>query len=180
MKKSFEEASELDGYEDLKPEDQAKVIKAWQDGHVADEDIPDSARKPVDEDGAEKPKKAKKAPAKKKALESDGEPEERPRKKAVTAKVRCSPSNRFTLSLIAAYIYRKLRKKTRVSLRRMKKKKRRRKKSPRRRGLPGRKLNPKKKRSPKKKRHPRNVLRRRKRRLVSFSFTPMCSTNPFI
>jgi hypothetical protein len=89
MKKSFGEGSELDGYDDLQPEDQAKVIKAWQDGHVADEDIPDSARKPADDDGAEKPKKTRKAPAKKKAAESDGEAEERPKKKATAAKV-CS------------------------------------------------------------------------------------------
>ena len=67
MKKSLGEGSELDGYDQLKPEDQARVIKAWQDGHVADEDIPDSARKAADEDGEEKPKKAKRAPAKKKA-----------------------------------------------------------------------------------------------------------------
>lgn len=75
MKKQFEAASELDGYEDLKAADQAKVDKAWEEGHVADEDIPASARKPEadgdgdgegDEDGEAKPKK-KKAPAKKKA-----------------------------------------------------------------------------------------------------------------
>ena len=64
MKKSFSDASELDGYEDLKPEDQEKVNKAWEEGHVADEDIPESARKADDgeDDGEEKApkKKAKK------------------------------------------------------------------------------------------------------------------------
>ncbi|KAF8156779.1 hypothetical protein B0H34DRAFT_642276, partial [Crassisporium funariophilum] len=54
MKKSLDEASDLDGYDDLTAEDKAKIIKAWQDGHVADEDIPDSARKPAEEEGEEK------------------------------------------------------------------------------------------------------------------------------
>ncbi|KXN91805.1 PARP-type zinc finger-containing protein C2A9.07c [Leucoagaricus sp. SymC.cos] len=54
IKKNFSEASELDGFEDLNDDDKAKVLKAYEDGHVADEDIPDSARKP---EGEEKPKK---------------------------------------------------------------------------------------------------------------------------
>ena len=53
MKKSLEAVDELDGFEDLNPEDQAKIRKAWQDGHVADEDVPDSARKPEEEDEEE-------------------------------------------------------------------------------------------------------------------------------
>ena len=59
MKKNFSEASELDGYEELKPEDQAKVDKAWEDGEVADEDIPPSARKEKNDDSEEEkaPKK---------------------------------------------------------------------------------------------------------------------------
>ena len=76
MKKSFEEADELDGFDELNEQDQEKVRKAWEEGHVADEDIPDSARKPAGEEEDEdeedaKPKKkaaakkeAKKAPAK--------------------------------------------------------------------------------------------------------------------
>lgn len=77
MKKSFNEASELDGFEDMKEEDQERISKAWEDGHVADEDIPDTARKPEGEDGEEdeeeeKPKK--KVSAKKKAAPTaDGE-----------------------------------------------------------------------------------------------------------
>ncbi|KAJ8081196.1 hypothetical protein AAF712_008836 [Marasmius tenuissimus] len=51
VKAQFEEASELDGFEDLKEEDQERVKKAYEDGHVADEDIPDTAREPAgDED----------------------------------------------------------------------------------------------------------------------------------
>ena len=83
MKKKFEEASELDGYEALTPEDQARVIKAYQEGHVADEDIPESARKPADE-GGEKPMKA----GRKKADDDEGEPAEKPKKAmAGTSKV---------------------------------------------------------------------------------------------
>ncbi|EJD41721.1 zf-PARP-domain-containing protein, partial [Auricularia subglabra TFB-10046 SS5] len=46
IKKSIGEAAELDGYEDLRPGDQAKLDVAWEEGHVADADIPDTARKP--------------------------------------------------------------------------------------------------------------------------------------
>ena len=75
MKKSFEEADELDGFEELKDEDQERVRKAWEDGHVAKEDIPESARKPdddedEDEEGA-KPAK-KKAAGKAAAKKDDG------------------------------------------------------------------------------------------------------------
>jgi hypothetical protein len=91
MKESITEGSELDGYDDLKPEDQAKVVNAWQEGHVADEDIPDTARKPAADEGEgeeEKPKKAKMAPAKKKAAAAAAGSEaeaERPKRKAKTA-----------------------------------------------------------------------------------------------
>ena len=78
MKKSIEEADELDGFEDLQEGDQEKVRKAWEEGHVADEDIPESARKPTDEEeeegDEEKPKKkaaAKKEGKKAKAAASD-------------------------------------------------------------------------------------------------------------
>ena len=95
MKKNFAEGSELDGYDELRAEDKAKVVKAWQDGHVADEDIPETARKPVDEDGEEKTKKAKRTPAKKKATGSSGDAEERPKRKTA-AKVRSLISNGCT------------------------------------------------------------------------------------
>lgn len=166
MKKTISEGSELDGYEGLRPEDQAKVIKAWQEGHVADEDIPETARKPVGEDGEEeeKPKKAKRAPAKKKAAAagSDGEAEERPKRKAKTAAAKV----RFlffkwlhSFLLIMVYIYR------RPVMRTTKRTKRMRKKSPRGRGLlPRRKLRLKKKR------HPRNVHQKRRKKLFSFIY----------
>ena len=50
MRKSFDEADELDGFEELREEDKDKIRKAWTDGHVADEDIPDTARKPDEEE----------------------------------------------------------------------------------------------------------------------------------
>ncbi|GAA6051280.1 hypothetical protein JCM3770_006793 [Rhodotorula araucariae] len=101
MRESFESAEELDGYEDLEPEDQERVKKAFEAGHVADEDIPDSARKPeaepeLDEDGnpIETPKKAKakRAPRKKKAAASDEaedddeEFDDKPKKKTAAKK----------------------------------------------------------------------------------------------
>ncbi|KAK7039036.1 hypothetical protein VNI00_010428 [Paramarasmius palmivorus] len=63
MKARSSDVSELDGYEDLKPEDQERVKKAYEDGHVAPEDIPESARKPLREvDGEEEEDKPKKMP----------------------------------------------------------------------------------------------------------------------
>lgn len=97
-KKQFEEASELDGYEELTPQDQAKITLAWVDGEVADADIPDSARKPEAEEDAEKPKKAPAKKAAKKAVDEDGkdeEAEEAPKKRATTSKVRRAPDPSF-------------------------------------------------------------------------------------
>ncbi|KZP25671.1 zf-PARP-domain-containing protein [Athelia psychrophila] len=99
MKKSFTEASELDGYEDLRPEDQEKIDKAWVDGHVADEDIPATAIKPAkdgEEDEEEKPKK-KRAPPKKKAVKADEDDdedeEERPKKKRAPPKKKAAKAD---------------------------------------------------------------------------------------
>ena len=80
VKKKFEDASELDGFEDLREPDRARVVKAWQEGHVADEDIPESARKPEGEE--DKPEKAPRKASRKKADQSDGEDaeEEKPKK----------------------------------------------------------------------------------------------------
>ncbi|KZT07995.1 zf-PARP-domain-containing protein [Laetiporus sulphureus 93-53] len=46
-KRYFEKADEIEGFKDLRPEDQEKVRKAWAEGKVADEDIPESAKKPT-------------------------------------------------------------------------------------------------------------------------------------
>jgi hypothetical protein len=47
----FDSLSDLDGCEDLSEADRAKTGKAWADGHVADEDVPGSARKTEEEAG---------------------------------------------------------------------------------------------------------------------------------
>ncbi|KAF8449007.1 poly polymerase and DNA-ligase Zn-finger region-domain-containing protein [Boletus edulis BED1] len=51
MKAAFSDPEDLDGFEELKEEDQARVRRAWEEGQVADEDIPASARKPADAEG---------------------------------------------------------------------------------------------------------------------------------
>ena len=101
MKKSFDSASDLDGYDDLNDDDKAKVDLAWENGKVADEDIPESAKKA--DDGEEKSKK-KKASTKKKVrslvicfrdhayvypqTDEDGADEEKPKKKETVKKPR--------------------------------------------------------------------------------------------
>lgn len=86
MKAKFASPDDLDGFEDLKEEDQERVRRAWEQGHVADEDIPPTARKQAEdanaEDDEEKPKK-KRGPAKKK-VEGEGDEEEKPKKKRAT------------------------------------------------------------------------------------------------
>ncbi|KZT52628.1 zf-PARP-domain-containing protein [Calocera cornea HHB12733] len=85
--KNVGEIEELDGYEDLTPEDASKIKKAFDTLTIEPEDIPESARKPPadedeDADGSEKPKpKAKRAPRKKPVKEEDDEEEEPPKKK---------------------------------------------------------------------------------------------------
>ena len=69
MKESFNEADELDGFDELKPEDQERVQKAWEEGHVAPEDVPESAQGGDGEDDEED--KPKKKGGKKKAEEED-------------------------------------------------------------------------------------------------------------
>ena len=66
MKKSFSDADELDGFDDLQPVDQEKVRQAWEDDHVADEDIPETARKPEGADEADEAKPKKKRASSKK------------------------------------------------------------------------------------------------------------------
>jgi hypothetical protein len=76
MKKKLGEASEIDGFEDMSEADQGKITKAWEVGHVAEEDIPESAKK-VDEEGeddegeAKNKKKKKKGAAKKRSKKTD-------------------------------------------------------------------------------------------------------------
>jgi hypothetical protein len=67
MKKVFDNASDLDGYEDLRPEDQGKVSAAWEEGKVAEEDATKKPEGDEEEGEGEKKEKKKRAPAKKKA-----------------------------------------------------------------------------------------------------------------
>ncbi|KIK96710.1 hypothetical protein PAXRUDRAFT_69800, partial [Paxillus rubicundulus Ve08.2h10] len=53
MKAQFSSADELDGFEDLNDEDKDRVRHAFDEGKVADEDIPETARKAGGDDEAE-------------------------------------------------------------------------------------------------------------------------------
>jgi hypothetical protein len=44
MQELYSDPSNLDGFDDLKPEDKDRISKALQDGHVAEDDIPESAK----------------------------------------------------------------------------------------------------------------------------------------
>jgi hypothetical protein len=77
VKSSAGNPSDLDGYDDLKPEDKEKVNKAWNGGKVAEEDIPESAKKPQsDDEEADDGKKTngKRARAKRAAKDGDTHP----------------------------------------------------------------------------------------------------------
>lgn len=78
MKKSFDEADELDGFDDLQEEDQEKIRTAWEKGHVAEEDIPLSAVKLGNNDGAD---------------EDDEDEDGKPAKKKATAKATKKAAN---------------------------------------------------------------------------------------
>ena len=89
MKKQFSESSELDGYEDLKPEDKERVDKAWEAGEVADEDIPDTARKPEGEGDADEQEAKPKKRARKPKDEAEGNAE-KPKKARASKKKVCT------------------------------------------------------------------------------------------
>jgi hypothetical protein len=74
VKSSAGNPSDLDGYVNLKPEDKEKVNKAWKEGKVAEEDIPESAKKPQsDEEEADDGKKTKGKRARAKRAAQDGD-----------------------------------------------------------------------------------------------------------
>jgi hypothetical protein len=88
MKSQFESADELDGFDDLKDEDKERLRKAWEEGKVADEDIPETARKAPGEEAEEDEEKPKKrAPAKAKK-DAGGEDGEKPKRKRAPAKAK--------------------------------------------------------------------------------------------
>lgn len=91
IKTDFDQADEVDGFEDLTPEDQEKFRKAFAEGHVAEEDIPETARKEpeLDEDGnpIESPKKGRGKGKKAKDADENGDADEKkPKKKAAPKK----------------------------------------------------------------------------------------------
>jgi hypothetical protein len=63
-------ADALDGYDDLNDDDKAKLQAAFESGKVAEEDIPETAKK-AEGDEEEAPKKKRAAPKKKKAKKDD-------------------------------------------------------------------------------------------------------------
>ncbi|KAI6006690.1 hypothetical protein F5J12DRAFT_832361 [Pisolithus orientalis] len=74
------DVEELDGFDELRDEDKDRLRRAFEEGKVADADVPPSAGKPAagDTTEGEKPKK-KRAPAKKKTEAEEGD-EEKPKK----------------------------------------------------------------------------------------------------
>lgn len=90
IKNSVGDVEDLDGFDELKDEDKDRLRHAFEEGKVADADIPASARKPVDEE-SEKPKK-KRAPAKKAEADTEEGDEEKP-KKAPARKPRAKVSH---------------------------------------------------------------------------------------
>ena len=75
MKASYDEPSKIEGWDDLKEGEKEKVQRAWEEGQIPDDDKgageavdtgkkKAAPRKKKDEDGEEKPKKAR-APRKK-------------------------------------------------------------------------------------------------------------------
>lgn len=85
MKKAYGAASEVEGFDQLKPEDQEKFTKAWDKGEVEPEDVPASAKAA---EGEEAPKKKPSRPRKKQKTsdygddDDDEEDEPKPKKKA--------------------------------------------------------------------------------------------------
>ena len=91
VKKTLENAEDLDGFEELKEGDQDKLKAAWEAGHVADEDIPPTAKK-LDDDGEEEKPKTR---ASKKKKETDNEEEEEKPKRSRGRKPKVSRGRCF-------------------------------------------------------------------------------------
>ncbi|SGY33748.1 BQ5605_C002g01539 [Microbotryum silenes-dioicae] len=104
VKNKIDKAEDIDGFEDLREEDQERVKKAYETGHIAPEDIPESAKakgeegdeSPADEgrpakEGHSSPNKrapAPKAKSKSKKAQAEDEEEleeEKPKKKKTAA-----------------------------------------------------------------------------------------------
>jgi hypothetical protein len=113
MKKFFPDPTDLDGYEDLKPEDQQKIMTAYEAGHVAEEDIPETAKKHDGEGGddeeEEEEEKPKKKGGKKRKADDEGGEEDKPKKKAGgRAKVRLQGFSHLDSHRVSFFFFRKL------------------------------------------------------------------------
>lgn len=89
IRTQFSDATELDGFDELNDIDKSKIMKAYEEGHVADEDIPDSAKKPEGEEQPKQKAAAKKKTAKKDkdaAEDNEEQAEEKPKKKRAPKK----------------------------------------------------------------------------------------------
>lgn len=71
VRRKFGEASKIPGFEELQLVDHAKVVKAWEDGAVAEEDIPESARDPKRDEKIAAKKARREARKAKKEAEKD-------------------------------------------------------------------------------------------------------------
>jgi hypothetical protein len=102
---------ELDGFEELREEDQARIVKAYEEGKVAEEDIPESAKIHLDEEGNVIPyvapvvvKEKKKAAPRKKAAKKDsddeGDDDEDKPKKKPAKKVSPAATRRYATGLM--------------------------------------------------------------------------------
>ncbi|KAL4062553.1 hypothetical protein J3A83DRAFT_4109785 [Scleroderma citrinum] len=94
IKTSIGSVEDLDGFDDLSDEDKSRLRHAFEEGKVADADIPPSGRKPADEDAKEGEKSRKRAP-KKKADADTEEGDEPQARKAPTKKPRAKVSRDF-------------------------------------------------------------------------------------
>jgi len=90
IKNSVGDVEDLDGFDDLKDDDKDRLRHAFEEGKVADADIPATARKPTDDEGEKS--KRKRAPAKKAEADTDEGGEEKP-KKAPARKSRAKVSH---------------------------------------------------------------------------------------
>lgn len=107
MKRSHSEADKLGGFDELREEDQDKIRKAWDVGHVADADIPETARKPDDDEHANGSKTKHKEKAVKRAKDH-GDDDEPQKKKAKVMVLACCTSGTQQLILECPELHRML------------------------------------------------------------------------
>lgn len=88
IKRTFRDIEDLDGFEELDEEDQEMLRVAWEVGHVAEEDIPSTAKRLDDEGMGAKQKEL--APEKIRA-NNDGEDGKPRKRKSKVRPIHCFP-----------------------------------------------------------------------------------------